>query len=86
MCALFTCPQVNDGVILYEQTRPQTVGWSTTDSFTFTASSPPAALPAHNFTILISFLANDHHDSPQHNTGLLNNAGRGQCCITLHYS
>ncbi|KAG7498173.1 hypothetical protein JOB18_000463 [Solea senegalensis] len=71
----FTQSMVNDGVILYEQNKPETVGWSAVDSFSFTVSSPPAFLPPNTFTLLISFLANKHHDNPQHNTRLLNNAG-----------
>ncbi|XP_035800252.2 chondroitin sulfate proteoglycan 4-like isoform X1 [Amphiprion ocellaris] len=71
----FTQSMVNDGVILYDQSKPETVGWSATDSFSFTVSSPPAFLPPHTFTILISYQANEHHDSLQHKTRLLNNAG-----------
>ncbi|XP_076020190.1 chondroitin sulfate proteoglycan 4-like [Genypterus blacodes] len=68
----FTQHMVNDGVILYDQNKPETVGWSATDSFSFTVSSLPAFLPPHNFTVLISYQANVH---PQHRTTLLNNAG-----------
>ncbi|XP_062268240.1 chondroitin sulfate proteoglycan 4-like [Platichthys flesus] len=68
----FTQSMVNDGVVLYDQNNPESVGWSATDSFSFTVSSPPAFLAPHTFTILISYLANKHH---QHNTRLLNNAG-----------
>ncbi|XP_042365625.1 chondroitin sulfate proteoglycan 4-like [Plectropomus leopardus] len=71
----FTQSMVNDGVIFYNQNKPQSVGWSATDSFSFTVSSPPAFLPPHTFNILISHQANEHHDSPQHKTRLLNNAG-----------
>ncbi|KAL7377035.1 hypothetical protein ABVT39_020267 [Epinephelus coioides] len=71
----FTQSMVNDGVILYSQNKPQSVGWSAADSFSFTVSSPPAFLPPHTFSILISHQANEHHDSPQHRTRLLNNAG-----------
>lgn len=67
--------QVNDGVILYDQKKPESVGWSAADSFSFTVSSPPAFLPPHTFTILISYQANEHHDNPHHKTRLLNNAG-----------
>ncbi|TDH01911.1 hypothetical protein EPR50_G00167550 [Perca flavescens] len=71
----FTQSMVNDGVILYDQNKPQSVGWSAADSFSFTVSSPPAFLPPHIFTILISYQANKHHDRAQHKTRLLNNAG-----------
>uniref|UniRef100_UPI001ED86138 chondroitin sulfate proteoglycan 4-like n=1 Tax=Scatophagus argus TaxID=75038 RepID=UPI001ED86138 len=71
----FTQSMVNDGVILYDQKKPESVGWSAADSFSFTVSSPPAFLPPHTFTILISYQANEHHDNPQHKTRLLNNAG-----------
>uniref|UniRef100_A0A3P9IP26 Si:dkeyp-41f9.3 n=1 Tax=Oryzias latipes TaxID=8090 RepID=A0A3P9IP26_ORYLA len=71
----FTQSMVNDGVILYDQNRPESVGWSATDSFSFTVSSPPAFLPTHSFTILISYQANEHHDFVHNKTKLLNNAG-----------
>uniref|UniRef100_UPI0037E72B16 chondroitin sulfate proteoglycan 4-like n=1 Tax=Semicossyphus pulcher TaxID=241346 RepID=UPI0037E72B16 len=71
----FTQSMVKDGVILYDQNKPQSVGWSAADSFAFTVSSPPAVLPPHTFTILISYQANEHHDNPHHKTRLLNNAG-----------
>ncbi|GLD55148.1 chondroitin sulfate proteoglycan 4-like protein [Lates japonicus] len=71
----FTQSMVNDGVILYDQNKPESVGWSAADSFSFTVSSPPAFLPPHTFTILISYQANEHHDNTQHKTRLLNNAG-----------
>ncbi|XP_044030460.1 chondroitin sulfate proteoglycan 4-like isoform X1 [Siniperca chuatsi] len=71
----FTQSMVNDGIILYDQNKPESVGWSAADAFSFTVSSPPAFLPPHTFTILISYQANEHHDNPQHKTRLLNNAG-----------
>ncbi|XP_041826944.1 chondroitin sulfate proteoglycan 4-like [Melanotaenia boesemani] len=71
----FTQSMVNEGVILYEQNKPEPVGWSAADSFSFTVSSPPAFLPPHTFTILISYQANEHQDTHQNNTRLLNNAG-----------
>lgn len=67
--------QVKDGVILYHQNKPQSVGWSAADTFSFTVSSPPAFLAPHTFNILISYQANAHHNSPQHKTRLLSNAG-----------
>ncbi|XP_034566115.1 chondroitin sulfate proteoglycan 4-like [Notolabrus celidotus] len=71
----FTQSMVNDGVILYDQNKPQSVGWSALDSFSFTVSSPPSFLPPHTFTILISYQANKHHYNPQYKTRLLNNTG-----------
>ncbi|XP_017266244.1 chondroitin sulfate proteoglycan 4-like isoform X2 [Kryptolebias marmoratus] len=71
----FTQSMVNDGVIVYDQNKPETVGWSASDSFSFTVSSPPAFLPPHTFSILISYQANEHQGNPQHKTRLLNNAG-----------
>ncbi|XP_035524183.1 chondroitin sulfate proteoglycan 4-like [Morone saxatilis] len=73
--SMFTQSMVNDGVILYDQKKPESVGWSAADSFSFTVSSPPAFLPPHTFTILITYQANEHHDNSQHKTRLLNNAG-----------
>uniref|UniRef100_A0A8C5HAC2 Chondroitin sulfate proteoglycan 4-like n=2 Tax=Gouania willdenowi TaxID=441366 RepID=A0A8C5HAC2_GOUWI len=70
----FTQRMVNDGAILYDQNKPESVGWSAVDSFSFTVSSPPAFLPVHTFSIFISYQANGHHDS-QSMTKLLNNAG-----------
>uniref|UniRef100_A0A3Q0T703 Chondroitin sulfate proteoglycan 4bb n=1 Tax=Amphilophus citrinellus TaxID=61819 RepID=A0A3Q0T703_AMPCI len=71
----FTQSMLNEGVILYDQNKPESVGWSAADTFSFTVSLPPVFLPPHTFTILISYQANEHHDSPQHKTRLLNNAG-----------
>uniref|UniRef100_A0A3B5LFX8 Laminin G domain-containing protein n=1 Tax=Xiphophorus couchianus TaxID=32473 RepID=A0A3B5LFX8_9TELE len=51
----FTQSMVNDGLILYDQNQPESVGWSAADAFSFTVSSPPAFLPPHTFTILISY-------------------------------
>lgn len=73
ICLTFS--QLNEGVILYDQNKPESVGWSAADTFSFTVSLPPAFLPPHTFTFLISYQANEHHDSPQHKTRLLNNAG-----------
>ncbi|XP_074547006.1 chondroitin sulfate proteoglycan 4-like [Halichoeres trimaculatus] len=71
----FTQSMVNEGVILYDQNKPQPVGWSAVDSFSFTVSSPPSFLPPHTFTILISSWAHQHHDNPQHKNRLLRNEG-----------
>lgn len=71
---LISPPQVNHGAILYDQKEAESVGWSAADSFSFTVSSPPAVLPPHTFTILISYLANEHQNSLQRSR-LLSNAG-----------
>ncbi|CAN9504843.1 unnamed protein product [Ophioblennius macclurei] len=71
----FTQEMVNQGLILYDQNKAESVGWSTADFFSFTVSSPPAFLPPHIFTILMSYQANEHRDGPRHQTQLLNNAG-----------
>ncbi|XP_055369493.1 chondroitin sulfate proteoglycan 4-like isoform X2 [Betta splendens] len=69
----FTQRMVDHGVILYDQNKPESVGWAATDAFSFTVSCPPAVLPPHTFTILISYQA--HRHDGQHRTDLLNNAG-----------
>lgn len=86
ICHVFVS-QVKDGVILYDQNRPQSVGWSAADAFSFTVSSPPAFLPPHTFAILISYQAHEHHDSPRHETRLLSNAGtvRMSVCRNLYF-
>ncbi|XP_060917242.1 chondroitin sulfate proteoglycan 4-like [Labrus mixtus] len=73
--SVFTQSMLNDGVIFYDQNKPQLVGWSALDSFSFTVSSPPAFLPPHTFSILISYQTNGHHDDSKYKTRLLNNAG-----------
>ncbi|XP_017563613.1 chondroitin sulfate proteoglycan 4-like [Pygocentrus nattereri] len=65
----FTQNMVKAGIILYEHTEP--VGWAATDSFIFTAFSPPASLPPHTFTIYISY----DNTGPEHRTVLLANSG-----------
>lgn len=67
--------QVNRGVILYDQKVPESVGWSAEDSFTFTVSSPPAFLPLHTFTILISYQTGKRPGSSHPRTRLLSNEG-----------
>lgn len=72
---LISLLQVNHGVILYDQKKPESVGWSAADSFSFMVSSPPTVLPPHTFTILISYQANEHQNSLPHRTRLMTNAG-----------
>uniref|UniRef100_A0A667WSY4 Laminin G domain-containing protein n=1 Tax=Myripristis murdjan TaxID=586833 RepID=A0A667WSY4_9TELE len=57
MLNIIPAPQVNEGVILYDQNKPESVGWLASDSFSFTVSSPPAFLAPSTFTILISYQA-----------------------------
>ncbi|KAJ7986925.1 hypothetical protein DPEC_G00333440 [Dallia pectoralis] len=67
----FTQYMVNTGLVWYDQTDPELVGWSITDSFTFTVSSPPASLPPHVFSIHISY----EHAPAERNTILTANTG-----------
>ncbi|XP_072309617.1 chondroitin sulfate proteoglycan 4-like [Eucyclogobius newberryi] len=70
----FTQNMLNEGQVLYQQNKPEMVGWSAADTFSFTVSSPPAFLPPHTFSILVSYRANEHRGH-SHRTKLLNNAG-----------
>uniref|UniRef100_A0A8C2D7K7 Si:dkeyp-41f9.3 n=1 Tax=Cyprinus carpio TaxID=7962 RepID=A0A8C2D7K7_CYPCA len=65
----FTQNMVKERAVLYAQTKP--VSWATTDSFTFTASCPPAFLQAHTFNIHISY----ENTGPEHRSALLTNTG-----------
>lgn len=67
----FTQTMVKESAVLYAQTKP--VAWAATDSFTFTASCPPAFLQPHTFNIHISYENTDQeHRSALHaNTGNL---------------
>ncbi|KAL0965816.1 hypothetical protein UPYG_G00286150 [Umbra pygmaea] len=67
----FTQNMVNEGLVCYDQTYTESMGWSTTDSFTFTVSSPPATLPSHLFSIHISY----EHAPAERNTILTANTG-----------
>ncbi|KAM7166940.1 chondroitin sulfate proteoglycan 4-like isoform 3-T3 [Macrochelys suwanniensis] len=65
--------RVDEGLIIYEHTHNEAVGWSAEDSFTFTVSSPPAALDLQVFHIAISYEIN-RHDQSSHllaNTGAI---------------
>lgn len=73
--------QVDDGVILYDQKMPGSVGLLAEDSFTFTISSPPAFLPLHTFTIVISYQTSKHRNSSHPRTRLLSNKGVGAVLI-----
>uniref|UniRef100_W5L2B8 Chondroitin sulfate proteoglycan 4bb n=1 Tax=Astyanax mexicanus TaxID=7994 RepID=W5L2B8_ASTMX len=65
----FTQSMIKANVVLYEHTEP--VGWAATDSFIFTAFSPPASLKPQTFKIHISY----DNTSPEHRTVLLANSG-----------
>nr|XP_023678992.1 chondroitin sulfate proteoglycan 4-like [Paramormyrops kingsleyae] len=67
----FTQTMVDEGEIIYEQSRAESVGWVATDFFSFTLSSPPASLEAQIFNIDISYENTD----PEHKTILLANTG-----------
>ncbi|KAE8636342.1 hypothetical protein XENTR_v10002945 [Xenopus tropicalis] len=55
----FSQLMVDEGVIFYEHTDNEALLWNTQDSFTFTASSPPAFLESSVFLITISYEIND---------------------------
>lgn len=63
--------KVDEGLIIYEHTHNEAVGWSAEDSFTFTVSSPPAALDLQVFHVAISYEINRHDQSSR----LLANTG-----------
>ncbi|XP_016337137.1 chondroitin sulfate proteoglycan 4-like [Sinocyclocheilus anshuiensis] len=65
----FTQNMVKERALLYAQTKP--VAWTATDSFTFTASCPPASLQTHTFNIHISY----ENTGPEHRSALLTNTG-----------
>ncbi|CAL8384343.1 unnamed protein product, partial [Gadus morhua 'NCC'] len=64
----FTQGMVNAGVILYDQNLPEAVGGSAEDAFLFTVSAPPASLPPHTFTILITAHSTPPTDYPRTST------------------
>ncbi|KAL2092406.1 hypothetical protein ACEWY4_012204 [Coilia grayii] len=51
----FTQAMVDEGVVLYEQTSVDSVGWTALDTLSFTVSSPPTTLEAQTFNIDISY-------------------------------
>ncbi|XP_019373808.1 PREDICTED: chondroitin sulfate proteoglycan 4-like [Gavialis gangeticus] len=67
----FTQSMVDEGLVIYEHTQIEAVGWNGEDSFTFTVSSPPATLDLQVFHIAISYDINRH----DHNSHLLANTG-----------
>ncbi|XP_073685793.1 chondroitin sulfate proteoglycan 4-like [Garra rufa] len=65
----FTQNMVKECAVLYAQNKP--VAWTATDSFTFTASCPPASLHTHTFNIHISY----ENTGLEHRSALLTNTG-----------
>ncbi|XP_040584944.1 chondroitin sulfate proteoglycan 4 isoform X2 [Mesocricetus auratus] len=57
--SIFTQRLVSEGLILYQHVDLENTGWTSEDSFTFTASSPPAALGPEDFRITISYETNE---------------------------
>ncbi|XP_045421597.1 chondroitin sulfate proteoglycan 4-like isoform X2 [Lemur catta] len=53
--SVFTQCLVSEGLILYQHVDRENADWTTEDFFTFTASSPPAALGPEEFHIIISY-------------------------------
>ncbi|XP_031215938.1 chondroitin sulfate proteoglycan 4-like [Mastomys coucha] len=53
--SVFTQCLVSEGLILYQHVDLENTGWASEDSFTFTASSPPAELGPEDFQITISY-------------------------------
>ncbi|MCI4388573.1 hypothetical protein PGIGA_G00087550 [Pangasianodon gigas] len=69
LISTFTQNMLKAGLVVYEHTEP--IAWTATDSFIFTASSPPASFPPHTFNIHISY----DNTSPEHRSVLLANTG-----------
>ncbi|KAM8960862.1 chondroitin sulfate proteoglycan 4-like [Pelodytes ibericus] len=67
----FTQAMVDEGLIMYDHTNKDSLVWTTQDSFTFTATSPPAVLTSQVFLITISYEFND----PERQTHLVANTG-----------
>ncbi|KAM5192943.1 chondroitin sulfate proteoglycan 4-like [Mantella aurantiaca] len=67
----FTQSMVDEGIILYEHKKTESLVWSAQDSFTFIVSSPPAILENQNFQITISYEIVD----PNRPTRLIANTG-----------
>nr|XP_028603810.1 chondroitin sulfate proteoglycan 4-like [Podarcis muralis] len=67
----FTQSMVDEGMLIYEHASKEAVYWNAQDSFTFTVSSPPAALDPQVFLINISYEIKGHDRTTQ----LLANTG-----------
>ncbi|XP_067841890.1 chondroitin sulfate proteoglycan 4 [Heptranchias perlo] len=69
--ANFTQSMVNEGLIAYEHTHTEAIGWSAEDSFQFIVFSPPASLEPQEFHITISY----DNAGPDRSSRLLANTG-----------
>uniref|UniRef100_A0A4W2E0T4 Laminin G domain-containing protein n=1 Tax=Bos indicus x Bos taurus TaxID=30522 RepID=A0A4W2E0T4_BOBOX len=69
--SVFTQNLVSEQLILYQHMDWENMGWTAEDSFTFTVSSPPAALGPEEFHITISYEINE----PGRQSRLLANTG-----------
>ncbi|XP_057599511.1 chondroitin sulfate proteoglycan 4-like isoform X2 [Hippopotamus amphibius kiboko] len=69
--SVFTQNLVSEQLILYKHMDWENTGWTAEDSFTFTVSSPPAALGPEEFHITISYEINE----PGRQSRLLANTG-----------
>ncbi|XDA84878.1 hypothetical protein R6Z07M_014665 [Ovis aries] len=69
--SVFTQNLVSEQLILYQHMDWENTGWTAEDSFTFTVSSPPAALGPEEFHITISYEINE----PGRQSRLLANTG-----------
>ncbi|XP_038354044.1 chondroitin sulfate proteoglycan 4-like isoform X1 [Canis lupus familiaris] len=69
--SVFTQNLVSEQVILYQHVDRENTGWTAEDSFTFTTSSPPAALSPEEFHITISYEVTE----PGRQSRLLANTG-----------
>ncbi|XP_055410869.1 chondroitin sulfate proteoglycan 4-like isoform X2 [Bubalus kerabau] len=69
--SVFTQNLVSEQLILYQHMDWENTGWTAEDSFTFTVSSPPAALGPEEFHITISYEINE----PGRQSHLLANTG-----------
>lgn len=72
---------MDEGLVVYEHTQIEALGWNGEDSFTFTVSSPPATLDLQVFHIAISYDINRH----DHNSHLLANTGKVTVAVELLY-
>ncbi|GCC20476.1 hypothetical protein chiPu_0019036 [Chiloscyllium punctatum] len=65
----FTQTMVNEGLIAYEHTHADAMGWTAEDSFTFIVFSPPASLEPQEFHVTISYVNTGHSSCLFANTG-----------------
>ncbi|XP_048398183.1 chondroitin sulfate proteoglycan 4 [Stegostoma tigrinum] len=65
----FTQNMINEGLIAYEHTLTEAMGWTAEDSFCFVVFSPPASLEPQEFHVTISFASTEHSSCLLANTG-----------------